>query len=1083
MREEPRSDDLHLDPASIDWLGVATHEVAFLTGPDGVVRWVSPSIVRVLGWDPEEVIGSPFTDLVHPDDVRATQAARDAVYGGVDPSAGEPWVVQLLTAEGDFRWMAAELKVLQGDAGAVTGVASVFRDVDELVEARRRADEAELRLSSMFDALLNPHLLLRAVRDREGRIVDFAYEAANVRACEYLGVAREDLLGSRLLERFPGQAASGMFARLMMVVETGVPLVVDRESIVSEIDPDRRYFDIRGVRAGDGVALTWRDVTETVEAVDALAASEAHLRRMVDNISDVVVMADVDARIRWVSDSVEDVLGWHPDDMLGHRVFEYLHPDDMPSLASQHEQVLEGRPVRMVGRVATADGGWRWLESSSRAVRDPRGRVSELVATWRDVDATVRERDALAQSQQQYRFLLENAPDVVFRTGLDSTLTWVSPRVVSLAGREVDELLGHLAQEFVVPDDRAELDRSITGVLGGDTVSYRGRLVRPDGTTRWISVKAQPTRDADGEIDGAVGTIRDIESLAEALATAERERNRAVATVETFLDPHVVLEAARDADGEIVDFVFAEANQAACDYNQIPREQLIGTTVMEILPAHAASGLLELYRNVVETGEPLALDDFEYPHEIAGEPRFFDIRASRMDDGISFTWRDVTDRHERTVELAARASHDVLTGLPNRGAILEELDRGITAAHRSTRSVAALLVDLDHFKKVNDSLGHLVGDRLLVVAATLLAETVRGGDLVGRLGGDEFVVVMRDLTDPAEAVAAAGRIVAAFRQPLRSGDLDFSTSASVGIAVSGPEATPDELLRDADTALYRAKSQGRDRASLFNDDLRQRAVERLNLEAELRPALGHGELELWYQPEVSLTTGRVTGVEALLRWHHPSATLYTADRFIDIAEETGMILEIGEWVIGQACRQAAAWARRRPESPVTVRVNLSVLQLAEPGLLGTIDDALGASGVDPSLLCVEITEAAFLQEARTVAANLQAIRDRGIHIALDDFGTGHASLAYLRDFPIHVINIDRSLTEGLLDDEYERHLVAGVVSLAGLLGITVTAEGIESPRQAELLRGLGCTAGQGFLYSAALPVAEVETCFDHTYEV
>ena len=608
------------------------------------------------------------------------------------------------------------------------------------------------------------------------------------------------------------------------------------------------------------------------------------------------------------------------------------------------------------------------------------------------------------------------------------------------------------------------------------------RLRHADGSYRWMSSTAAQLPESTTPPGFVVG-MRDVDELVRSRQVAESERARAVATFDTFLDPHVVFEAVRDASGEVVDLVFVDANDAACAYNGVAREDLLGARLLELLPASTDTGLMDRYRHVLATGQPLILDDFEYPHELLEEARTYDIRASKLGDGLSFTWRDVTERHREVTQLAARATRDELTGLGNRAAIIDELQRALDAGTRSKRPIGVLMVDLDHFKNVNDSLGHPVGDELLKAAAARLTHTVRAGDLVGRLGGDEFVVVMRDLDDGGEAVTIAGRIVGAFRAPLTSGELDFYATASVGITVAGfaHPSTPADLLREADTALYRAKSEGRDRASMFNDDLRERALERLTIESQLRPALANGELELWYQPEVELDTGRVIAVEALLRWRHPSGEIYTADRFIEIAEEIGLIHDIGEWVFARACQQASTWAALRPDEPLTVRVNLSALQLAESSLLASLDRALAGSGVDPTLLCVEITETAFLHETAMVRSNLEALRARGLHIALDDFGTGYASLAYLREFPIHVIKIDRSFTQAMLDDDYDRRLIAGIIALAELLDMRITAEGIEEPEQAALLRELGCTSAQGYLYSRAVPAAEAEDLFDHRF--
>ena len=438
------------------------------------------------------------------------------------------------------------------------------------------------------------------------------------------------------------------------------------------------------------------------------------------------------------------------------------------------------------------------------------------------------------------------------------------------------------------------------------------------------------------------------------------------------------------------------------------------------------------------------------------------------------TIRDVTDRHVAEEELVRRATRDQLTGLANRAALLDDLARAVASARRTGRHAAVLMLDLDHFKYVNDSLGHAVGDQLLVAAAQRLQEVVRGADLAGRLGGDEFVVVMRDLHDADDALQLAHRIVEHFRQPLVANGVDLYATASIGVAFSSMHSDATDVLREADTALYVAKQQGRDRFAVFTDSLRDTVTNRLEMGGQLRPAFERSEFEVWYQPEVNLATGEVIAFEALLRWNHRSGEMYSADRFIEVAEETGVLAEIGDWVLFQACRAAEGWQRDLGRR-VGLRVNLSANQLAEASLLSTLDQALAMSGLDPSLLCLEVTESALLRENPTARENLGAARARGITISIDDFGTGYASLAYLRDMPIDLIKIDRGFITHIASDDRDHRIVGGIVALARRLGIDVTAEGVETEEQADILREMRCMGAQGYLFSRPIPATQVRS--------
>ncbi|MGV8966839.1 MAG: DUF6328 family protein [Cellulomonas sp.] len=444
--------------------------------------------------------------------------------------------------------------------------------------------------------------------------------------------------------------------------------------------------------------------------------------------------------------------------------------------------------------------------------------------------------------------------------------------------------------------------------------------------------------------------------------------------------------------------------------------------------------------------------------------------------GVVGAMVDITDRKAAEAKLSFAAGHDPLTGLANRTTLLEETTRALAAGQWSGRTTALLMMDLDHFKNINDSLGHGVGDDLLRTVARRISASVRSVDLVARLGGDEFVILLRALDDPADAVRLAERLVVESREPITTSGTELYATASVGIAEFVPGVGTVrgavDLIREADTAMYAAKVAGRNRIAQFNDDLRQTVDNRLRLEGDLRHALERDELAVWYQPEIDLHDGTVRAAEALLRWHHPDGELREAAQFIDIAEDSGLILDIGAWVLGQACADAAQWARNGPNRRVLLRVNLSPLELGQPDLLTTLDDALSASGLDPRLLCVEITEATILSTSSTVKANLDAISARGIELAIDDFGTGYGSLTYLRRYPIDVLKVDRSFVSHITTDINDRHLVAGIVALADRLGISVTAEGIETPDQGHILDAIGCAGAQGYLYSRALPIKE-----------
>jgi diguanylate cyclase (GGDEF)-like protein len=438
-----------------------------------------------------------------------------------------------------------------------------------------------------------------------------------------------------------------------------------------------------------------------------------------------------------------------------------------------------------------------------------------------------------------------------------------------------------------------------------------------------------------------------------------------------------------------------------------------------------------------------------------------------------------TADHERAEEaLEHQSLHDALTGLPNRALFVDRLDHAFGRADRETSLVAVLFLDLDNFRLINDSLDHEAGDLLLMSVGQRLLECVAPTDTVARLGGDEFSILLEDVPDAGAALACAKRIQEHLRWPLVLNGHELFPTASIGIAVSGPESrSPKGLLRDADAAMCRAKTRGKDAYEMFDLSMATRAAERLALESDLHRALERGEFRVHYQPIFSLGDGDIVEVEALVRWQHPERGLISPIDFIPVAEETGLIVPLGQWVLVTACRQAAEWQRAYPDRAPTMGVNLSARQFQRPELLADIHEALTASGLDPRGLKLEITESVIMQDAEATTATLIALKELGIRLAIDDFGTGYSSLSYLKRFPVDTLKIDRSFVDGLGVDSQDTAIVRSIVALAKALGLSVTGEGIETSVQSAELRELDCDRGQGYLFARPQPPELIERLF------
>jgi diguanylate cyclase (GGDEF)-like protein/PAS domain S-box-containing protein len=466
-----------------------------------------------------------------------------------------------------------------------------------------------------------------------------------------------------------------------------------------------------------------------------------------------------------------------------------------------------------------------------------------------------------------------------------------------------------------------------------------------------------------------------------------------------------------------------------------------------------------------------------FAHAAGGWRTVETVVADRVEDpavgGLVLSMRDVTERKALEDELRHQAFHDSLTGLANRALFEDRLSHAVAIADRRQRSFAVVFLDLDDFKTINDSLGHARGDELLRATATRILAVLRASDTAARLGGDEFAVLIEAGED--EAPVAARRLLDALAAPFLIDGRELRMTASVGLALSGAGAGVEELLRNADMAMYAAKADGKSSIRTFEPSMHQRVLERLELTGELRDALEAGEFELDYQPIVELQSGRVVGVEALVRWQHPVRGRVAPDQFIGLAEETGLIVPLGLWVLETACAQARRWQQAFPAQPLQLSVNVSTRQLTEPDFVRAVGDVLGVTELPPETLAIEITEGLLLGDRDEVIARLEALKALGLRVAVDDFGTGYSSLSHLRHFPIDILKIDKSFVDGIECDPAKAKLVQGIVNLGDSLLLEVVAEGIEEQGQADEFTAMGLPLGQGFLFSAPVPAAAIDT--------
>jgi len=685
--------------------------------------------------------------------------------------------------------------------------------------------------------------------------------------------------------------------------------------------------------------------------------------------------------------------------------------------------------------------------------------------------AEPRER-ALRESEARWQFALNGAGDGVWDWNILTNEVFFSPRWKAMLGYD-DADIGTLVMEWdsrVHPEDKPQCYADIERHMSGETAAYvnEHRMRCKDGSYRWILDRGQVIeRDAAGAPLRMIGTHTDISERKAAETALADSRLRLQTIIEA--EPECVKQLA--ADGTLL-----QMNRAGLDMIEADSaEQVIGHKVTGVIAPASRKDFMALTQRVFAGGQgTLAFEIIG----LKGSRRWLETHAVPLRDTqgkitslLSIT-RDITERKAASEHIQHLAHHDALTGLANRALLHERLAQAILLAQRKNEPLAVIFIDLDRFKHVNDSLGHQAGDCLLVEVAQRLQTCVRTSDTLARLGGDEFVLVLLDITGSHDATHVVQKIFTALQQPFLLEDREVTVTPSIGISLFPEDGrNADELIRNADTAMYQAKEAGRNSFHFYTADMNARALDLLALEAALRRALERDELVMFYQPKFELASGRMIGVEALIRWQHPEWGLVPPARFIPLAEETGLILPIGEWALREACQQAAAW--RAQGQTLTVAVNLAARQFRQPALAARVAAILAATGLDPAALELEITESAMMHNPQQVTATLSELKHIGVRIAIDDFGTGYSSLGYLKHFPVDVLKIDQTFIRDAPTQARDAAIVQVIIDMARTLKLQVVAEGVETAAHLDFVQAMGCDLAQGYFFARPMPASEL----------
>nr|WP_231135105.1 PAS domain S-box protein [Motilibacter deserti] len=931
----------------------------------------------------------------------------------------------------------------------------------------------------LLDALLANTTALVAVKDLEGR-----YLLVNREVARRTGMAAEQVLGRTAHEL--GPYAEEWVAQDREVAATGQTLHVletvrrldgrPAEYATTKfplLDDDGKVYAVGAIRV---------EVDDPAAARARLYESEQRYRALFEQAAVGQAEVSLDGTLLTTNRCLEQMLGYEPGELAGRRVVDLVAPAERAQLEADMRGWREPGYRRQLTprRYLRKDGTLHPVLISATVVDDAQGLPRAVLATVLDERDREEAARRLQASEQRQRSLLQGIPDAVLVVDRNGLVREVNTRTETLFGYAAAELVGRPVQALVPRAAEHGLDGRPGGADGADAPG--AVALRRDGSPVPVEISLAAVDLDDGP--AVIATVRDVtetRALQRQLHASEEQFRQAFADAPTGM---VLTGLEAHNRGRII-----HVNRTVCSLLGRPAEELIGCATAAVLHADDARASDAV---VDELAEGLASEwnaerrlchksgatvwvrlSTSVVHALDGRPLYAITQVE-----------DVTARRAAEQRLAHQAMHDALTGLPNRVLLLDHLQGALARSARQGSRVAVLYLDLDNFKDVNDALGHAAGDELLVDFSRRLTQCLRDTDTAARLGGDEFVVVCEGLDGPDEASVVASRVEAALDIDVPVRDHSIRVTASIGIAMSSGHESGEDLLREADTAMYRAKRAGRGTFALADPENQARALRQVRLAADLRRALEtDGELVLHYQPTFDARTGAVAALEALIRWEHPEHGLLLPGAFLDVAEDRDLMVPLGAWVLRAACAQAAAWHERLGAAAPEMWVNVSSRQLGVAELTHRVDEVLRATGLPPDKLCLEITERQVVEIDGVVRRDLDGLVSLGCRLALDDFGTGHNDMSHLRALPFDTLKIDRVYVTGLGTDRTDTAITTSMVTLAKSLGLTVVAEGVERPAQADQLRELGCDLLQGFLLHRPAPATQLDRVLDRVVDL
>jgi diguanylate cyclase (GGDEF)-like protein/PAS domain S-box-containing protein len=985
------------------------------------------------------------------------------------PAEGAAFPVMIMTSQGDETTAVAAMK-----AGAIDFLVKspeVFAQMPATIERARREWNLLRESRTAREALRERDMMFRLLTENSGEAIlltapDGPILSANPEACRMFGYSEEklcslgragvvDVTDPRLAQAIETRKNTGRFrGELTMIRCGGQRFAAEVTSVL--------FQDSKGEARSSMIV---RDLTDQKRAERALRESEGWLQHIVETLPVGAILVQ-DGRVV-MNRAAERITGYSNAEVgTQPRWFELLYgprADEMRQLYESDRAA--GFPEPRVVQLRRKDGALRWV--SFAGVASMRGEFRLM----HDVTDARHAEEALRESESRFRIVANAAPTMIWMSGPDGRVNFVNQGWLDFTGRSLEDELGEGWESLLHPGDAERVLAAYHKAFADrKAFSLRFRMRNRDGEYRWVEDRGTPRADALGRMAGFIGATMDVTET----QNAEQELRIAA----TAFDAQEGMFVA-SADGRLL-----RVNRAFGKMIGIEPSQAAGHGFEVIAADRFDSGFYRaLCRAVVESGfwqgEILCrrASDETFPASLTVSA----VTAPRGEvTHLVGSLRDVSERRAAEEEIRRLAFYDPLTGLPNRRLLHDRMQHAFAASARSGSHGAVFFIDLDHFKTLNDTRGHTVGDQLLMEISRRLTECVRRTDTVARLGGDEFVVIAEDLGVDRHVASALAEGVAtkmlnslSMPCPLPPGD-PHEGSCSIGVTLfRGFEISVDESLRRADAAMYRAKAAGRNGLDFFDPALQVALEQRAALESDLRHAAERSQLRLHFQVQMS-ANGEAVGAEALVRWEHPTRGLIPPGEFIALAEETGVILSIGDWVLRAACAQLAVWAKDPVLRRLRLAVNVSPRQFRRHEFVEHVQEVLTASGADPAHLKLELTEGTVLDDVDVAITRMKSLRALGIGFSMDDFGTGYSSLAYLKRLPLEQLKIDRSFVRDLRADSDDAMIVQAIIGMARNLRLDVIAEGVEDLRQLEFLRANGCFAFQGYLFSPPVPLAQFE---------